>query len=126
MGLSVLETLPEFYPHQDGTPVQLSGRVRDLQVLEGPSGGQAWVMELHDSVGVVRVLVLDPLLTKSAPPTAGDVVSVNGVVATRSGSKVCVATHAPVASDANGDTAGEGGNAQDGKATPDQPSAGDP
>jgi DNA polymerase III alpha subunit len=115
-GFRVMPSLLEFYPQPIASPVELAGRVRNLQWFKSGSGQKIGVFELFDSSGSVRVFVPAERAARSDEPLRdGDRVIVRGKVRQREGRKLCDALEIVV----------EGGN-RHGAAPPDRPPEGDP
>jgi DNA polymerase III alpha subunit len=115
-GFRVLPSLLEFYPHPNATPVELAGRIRNLQLFKSSSGQKVGFFELFDSSGSVRVFVpWERVLQGGEPLSDGNRVVVRGKVRQREGRKVCDALEIVVT---------EGGNSN-GETSPDNPPEGD-
>jgi DNA polymerase-3 subunit alpha len=115
-GFRVLPSLLEFYPHPNATPVELAGRIRNLQLFKSSSGQKVGFFELFDSSGSVRVFVpWERVVQGGEPLSDGNRVVVRGKVRQREGRKVCDALEIVVT---------EGGNSN-GETSPDNPPEGD-
>jgi len=89
-GFVVLTTVSEFYPHPASTPVQLTGRIRNLQTFRSSTEKKVGYFELIDSSGTVRVYVpAEPLKRFEPLIKDGNEVVVRGAVRRRDGRKVC-------------------------------------
>jgi DNA polymerase III alpha subunit len=89
-GFVVLNSVSEFYPHPASTPVQLAGRIRNLQTFRSSSGKKVGYFELIDSSGSVRIFVpAEPLARFDPWIKDGNEVVVRGVVRRRDGRQVC-------------------------------------
>jgi DNA polymerase-3 subunit alpha len=116
-GFRVLQSLAEFYPHPNGTRVELAGRVRDLQSFKTSSGDEACFFVLFDTSASVPILVPRGRFGRAGePPADGDRVVVRGYVRTRDRRRVCDAV----------EVLAEGGAISDGETTTDEPPEGDP
>jgi DNA polymerase-3 subunit alpha len=114
-GFSVLMTVSEFYPHPTSTPVELAGRIRNLQTFRSSSDKKVGFFDLTDSSGSVRVFVpAEPLGRFEGVIQDGNDVVVRGTVRHRDGRKVCDALEI-----------GEQGGNSLGQAPADNPSTGD-
>jgi len=89
-GFVVLTAVSEFYPHPASTPVQLAGRIRNLQTFSSSADRKVGYFELVDSSGSVRVFVTTERLMRfeSLIRNENDVV-VRGTVRRRDGRSVC-------------------------------------
>jgi DNA polymerase-3 subunit alpha len=115
-GFRVLSTLSEFYPHPNASPVELAGRIRNLQMFKSSSGQTVGFFELFDSSGSVRVFVpWERVVQGGEPLSDGNRVIVRGKVRQRERRKVCDALEIVLA---------EGGNSN-GETSPDNPPEGD-
>jgi DNA polymerase III alpha subunit len=116
-GYHVVPSLAEFYPHPNGTRVELVGRVRDLQKFKASSGHETCFFVLFDSSTSVPVFVPQGRFGRPGePPADGDRVVVRGHVRTRDRRRVCDAV----------EVIAEGGATSNGETTTDEPSEGDP
>ena len=89
-GFVVLATVSEFYPHPTSTPVQLAGRIRNLQTFRSSAEKKVGYFELIDSSGSVRVFVpAEPYQRFESLIKDGSEVVVRGAVRRRDGRKVC-------------------------------------
>jgi Aspartyl/asparaginyl-tRNA synthetases len=89
-GFVVLGSVSEFYPHPAPTPVQLAGRVRNLQTFRSSADKKVGYFELFDASGTVRVYVpADPYQRFELLIQDGNEVVVRGVVRRRDGRQVC-------------------------------------
>ena len=89
-GFLVVTPMSEFYPHPTSTPVELAGRIRNLQTFSSSSGKKVGYFELIDSSGSVRVYVpAEPLARFELLIKDGEQVVVRGAVRRRDGRKVC-------------------------------------
>jgi DNA polymerase-3 subunit alpha len=89
-GFIVLATVSEFYPHPASTPVQLAGRIRNLQTFRSSAEKKVGYFELIDSSGSVRVYVpAEPYQRFGSLIKDGSEVVVRGAVRRRDGRKVC-------------------------------------
>jgi len=116
-GFHVVPTLAEFYPHPNGTRVELVGRVRDLHSFKASSGDETCFFALFDTSTSVPVFVPRGRFGRAGePPADGDRVVVRGYVRTRDRRRVCDAV----------EVLAEGGATTDGETTTDEPTEGDP
>lgn len=89
-GFVVLGSVSEFYPHPASTPVQLAGRVRNLQTFRSSADKKVGYFELFDASGTVRVYVpADPYQRFKLLIQDGNEVVIRGVVRRRDGRQVC-------------------------------------
>jgi DNA polymerase-3 subunit alpha len=89
-GFVVIGSVSEFYPHPASTPVQLAGRVRNLQTFRSSADKKVGYFELFDASGTVRVYVpADPYQRFKLLIQDGNEVVVRGVVRRRDGRQVC-------------------------------------
>jgi DNA polymerase-3 subunit alpha len=89
-GFVVLSTVSEFHPHPASTPVQLAGRIRNLQTFVSSAEKKVGYFELIDSSGSVRVYVpAEPYHRFGSLLKDGSEVVVRGAVRRRDGRKVC-------------------------------------
>lgn len=89
-GFVVLATVSEFFPHPLSTPVELAGRIRNLQTFRSSRDERVGYFELIDSSGSVRVYVSgEPLVRFEDLVKDGREVVVRGAVRRREGRKVC-------------------------------------
>jgi DNA polymerase-3 subunit alpha len=89
-GFVVVPTVSEIYPHPASTPVQLAGRIRNLQTFTSSANQRVGYFELTDSSGSVRVFVPAAPLARYAEVVREDhEVVVRGTVRQRDGRKVC-------------------------------------
>jgi DNA polymerase III alpha subunit len=113
----VVTSLAEFHPHPSASPVELAGRIRDLQSLRTSSGNRVSFFVLFDSSAYVRVFVPWERVGQTGEPlTNGDRVLVRGKVRVRNGKKVCDALEVMAVK----------GGISNGETTPDQSAKGDP
>jgi hypothetical protein len=111
-GFRVVPSLLEFYPHPYASPVELAGRIRNLQSFKTSSGQKVGFFELFDSSGSVRVFIpWERVVQGGEPLSGGSRVVVRGKVRQREGRKVCDALEIVV---------DEGGNSR-GETSPDNP-----
>jgi hypothetical protein len=116
-GFVVLSTVSEFHPHPASTPVQLAGRIRNLQTFVSSAEKKVGYFELIDSSGSVRVYVpAEPYQRFGSLLKDGSEVVVRGAVRRRDGRKVCDAL----------EIADSEGGIGFGKAFSNRSSAGDP
>jgi DNA polymerase III alpha subunit len=89
-GFVVLTLVSEFYPHPTSTPVELAGRIRNLQTFRSSDDKKVGYFELIDSSGSVRVFVsAEPLARFQTLLEDGNKIVVRGTVRRRDGRKVC-------------------------------------
>ncbi|HEX6790539.1 MAG TPA: PHP domain-containing protein [Candidatus Krumholzibacteria bacterium] len=89
-GFVVLTTVSEFHPHPVSVPVQLAGRIRNLQTFRSSANKRVGYFELTDSSGSVRVFVpAEPLARSAETIRDGNEVVVRGTVRQRDGRRVC-------------------------------------
>jgi DNA polymerase-3 subunit alpha len=89
-GFVVLSTVSEFYPHPISTPVELAGRIRNLQTFKSSSSRKVGYFELIDSSGSVRAFVpAEPLARFEGLLEDGRCVMIRGTVRQRDGRRVC-------------------------------------
>jgi DNA polymerase III alpha subunit len=116
-GFHVVPTLAEFYPHPNGTRVELVGCIRDLQTFNASSGDETCFFVLFDTSTSVPVFVPRGRFGRDGePPADGDRVVVRGYIRTRDRRRVCDAV----------EVLAEGGAVSNGETTTDEPAAGDP
>jgi DNA polymerase III alpha subunit len=116
-GFIVLATVSEFYPHPASTPVQLAGRIRNLQTFRSSADKKVGYFELIDSSGSVRVYVPpEPYRRFESRIKDGAEVVVRGAVHRRDGRQVCDAL----------EIADSEGGIGFGQASTDRPSTRDP
>jgi DNA polymerase-3 subunit alpha len=88
-GFVVLRSISEFYPHPISAPVELAGRIRNLQTFKTSSNRKVGYFELIDTSGSVRVFVPAAVLARyEALMQDGSDVMVRGTVRQRDGRRV--------------------------------------
>lgn len=89
-GFVVLSSISEFYPHPVSAPVEMTGRIRNLQTFRSSSNKKVGYFELIDSSGSVRVFVpAAPFARFGAQLQDGTDIRVRGTVRQREGRRVC-------------------------------------